>query len=300
MASKTIRRSNWLILVLALLVAALLILLFWLSRSTHSRSTPTQTQTPPQTTAQSQVQTSQATVKHSLAAPTQVQATKQTESEESETPMQEQNTPAGWPTVTANDGRNNLGLPYTREGIVLVNRLHPVNWDYIPQIASREGVYLAPEALKAYFTMREAARAEGIDFFYRSGYRDFATQVAIRQQYLNTDPGGEEAVDRYSAPAGASEHQTGLAVDIDNGEGLSYDFAETPAGAWLHQHAYEFGFILRFPDGKEGITGYLYEPWHFRYVGPEVARAFGPHNQLTLEEYLDDEPAPAPYYHKNP
>lgn len=215
------------------------------------------------------------------------------ETEATEIPTTNQE-PIGWPEVTAFDGRDNLGLPYQLNGLTLVNRVHPVNWDFVPPVNNREGVLLQPVALDAYFAMREAANADGIDFFFRSGYRSFANQVAIYNQYLRTDPGGKASVDRYSAPPGASEHQTGLAVDIDNGNGLSNEFDQTPAGIWLHENAYKFGFIIRFPKGKEHITGYQYEPWHFRYVGVEIAQQFGPHNTLSLEEYLGAEAAPAP------
>ena len=201
---------------------------------------------------------------------------------------------ANWPEVTAADGRDDLGLPYTIDGTVLVNRKHPVNWNYVPAINSAGGVILQPQAKKAYDEMHTAAMQDGIQFYFRSGYRDFATQAAIYQQYARTDPNGIAGANRYSAPPGASEHQTGLAVDIDNGSGLSYDFDQTPAGIWLHKNAYKFGFIIRFPKGKEPITGYTYEPWHFRYIGVEKAADFGPENTLTLEEYLHSEPAPAP------
>lgn len=206
------------------------------------------------------------------------------------------NNPAGWPKVSAADGRKNLGIPYELKGIILVNRKHPVNWDYVPEVVRNDdGALLAPVAMEAYKKMKAAAAADGITFYFRSGYRSFAYQVQLRQQYLATDPGGEDAVDRYSAPPGCSEHQTGLAVDLDNGHGLMSDFDETPAGKWLQDNAYKFGFIVRFPKGKEFITGYEYEPWHFRYIGVKDAKNFGPHNKLTLEEYLGAEPAPAPW-----
>lgn len=98
-----------------------------------------------------------------------------------------------------------------------------------------------------------------------------------------------EAADTYSARAGFSEHQTGLALDI-NVASLSAHFEETPEYAWLAEHCWEYGFILRFPQGKEALTGYLFEPWHYRYVGPETARLCHEQN-WTLEEYWARQPA---------
>lgn len=200
----------------------------------------------------------------------------------------------GYPVIEAEDGRENLGEPYILENVILVNRKHPVNWDYVPPLENTGK--LQPEAMQAFQAMLSKAQEDGIQFYLRSAYRSFDEQVRVRNYYLDTDPGGLASVDTYSAPPGASEHQTGLALDLDNGEGLDEHFDETPAGTWLHENAYKFGFIIRFPKDKENITGYRYEPWHFRYVGIDIAQAFGPHNQLTLEEYLKSEPAPAPDY----
>lgn len=199
-----------------------------------------------------------------------------------------------YPLLSAADGRTHLDEPFMPRGIILVNRRHPVNRHYKPELD--EWGVLQKEARSAFNTMTQAAQKDGITYTLRSGYRSFEKQFEINQYYLKTDPGGIASVDTYSAPAGASEHQTGLALDLDNGNGLTSDFDQTPAGKWLQDHAYEYGFILRFPKDKEHITGYHYEPWHFRYVGQEVAKAFGPWNTLTLEEYLDAEPAPAPQY----
>ena len=76
-------------------------------------------------------------------------------------------------------------------------------------------------------------------------------------------------------------------MDVTAGEDLTVDFADTKAGRWLWTYAYRYGFILRYPEGKEEITGYQFEPWHYRYIGKEHASNFGPNSTLTLEEYLD-------------
>ena len=105
----------------------------------------------------------------------------------------------------------------------------------------------------------------------------------LYDNYVATD--GKEAADTYSARAGYSEHQTGLAVDIYN-KVLPYtSFEETEEFTWMQENAYKYGFILRFPKDKTNITGYQYESWHYRYVGKEVAKEIH-ENNLTLEEYL--------------
>ena len=101
---------------------------------------------------------------------------------------------------------------------------------------------------------------------------------------------GLERTEKYVAPPGASEHQSGLAIDVSCfRDGVFCDVLndEDPEIVWLHQHCYEYGFILRYPKGKEDITGYAYERWHFRYVGKELAKTLHD-NGLTLEEYYNN------------
>lgn len=105
--------------------------------------------------------------------------------------------------------------------------------------------------------------------------------MRLFNQYVRKD--GLELAIRYSAPPGQSEHQTGLCFDVAS---LWRTFADTEEGIWLAEHCAEYGFIIRFPAGKEAITGYMYEPWHIRYVGKEVAEAIMAEPGLTLEEYL--------------
>ena len=92
-----------------------------------------------------------------------------------------------------------------------------------------------------------------------------------------------EAADTYSARAGHSEHQTGLAFDLNS---LEESFGETREGIWLREHCWEYGFIIRYPKGKESITGYMYEPWHVRYLGKSAAKSVF-ESGLCLEEYLN-------------
>ena len=103
--------------------------------------------------------------------------------------------------------------------------------------------------------------------------------------YLKRD-GDVALVDTYSARPGHSEHQTGMAIDLLGSFGVLRDFKDTPEGAWVKENCYKYGFTLRYLEGKEAITGYLYEPWHYRYVGVELATYLMKHS-LTLEEYYN-------------
>ncbi|KAA9300493.1 MULTISPECIES: D-alanyl-D-alanine carboxypeptidase family protein [Aerococcus] len=142
------------------------------------------------------------------------------------------------------------------------------------------------------------AQAAGHDLRTISAFRSIASQAQNRQHqyeaYLNQGKSKEEAerlTDAYIAPERATEHATGLAFDwlsqawLDQGGGLDESFRETPAAQWLADNAHKYGFILRYLEGSEAITGYEFEPWHYRYVGRDHA-AFIHRYQLTLEEYL--------------
>lgn len=117
-----------------------------------------------------------------------------------------------------------------------------------------------------------------------SGFRSYEYQTQLYQNYVNKD--GKEAADTYSARPGYSEHQTGLAFDILNGTGglLGENPQDEKAIEWLHSHAHEYGFIVRFQEGKEAITGYQAEAWHLRYVGDIAEQIYT--SKLTLEEYF--------------
>ena len=118
-----------------------------------------------------------------------------------------------------------------------------------------------------------------------SGYRSFERQREIYESNLAVK--GPEHTRLYSAEAGKSEHQTGLAMDISTPSihsGLTTDFEATPEGLWLRENAPDYGFILRYPSGKEGITGYAFEPWHFRYIG-KIPAGYITARRITLEEY---------------
>ena len=129
-----------------------------------------------------------------------------------------------------------------------------------------------------------AAGNAGVTIYVGSGYRSYATQASLFAS--NVRQHGEAKANRFSSRPGHSEHQSGLAVDFAGADQTCWVddcFERTAAGKWLAAHAHEYGFILRYPKGKEKITGYQYEPWHFRYVGRELAGALQ-QSGLTMEE----------------
>jgi len=131
------------------------------------------------------------------------------------------------------------------------------------------------------------AKEDGVSLLGVSAYRSHAVQTALFNHYVSVD--GVKAAKTYSAVPGTSEHETGLAIDVTGGDGkcAAEDcFAGTAAAKWLEKHADEFGFIIRYPKGKDDITGYQYEPWHLRYVGKTVAQEITS-RKITLEEYQE-------------
>ena len=168
--------------------------------------------------------------------------------------------------------------PLYIDGIVIVNK------DYgLPKNFRSP---LEEEALDAFDKMKKDASKEGIVLNIRSGYRSYSTQVSLFNRYAQND--GSEVANTYSAKAGFSEHQTGLALDITNrntNKAPGDWFDDTPEAKWLYENAYKYGFIIRYPQGKEHVTGYIYESWHYRYVGVEHSENFNMNN-LTLEEYV--------------
>lgn len=150
-----------------------------------------------------------------------------------------------------------------------------------------EKSYLRKEAAAALELMFSDAVKNGLHLFAVSGYRSYDRQKVVFDAEVNK-VGYEKAVQAVAVP-GNSEHQTGLSMDISSKSahfGLTEQFGETAEGKWLANHAHRFGFVQRYPKGKEGITGYQYESWHYRYVGVKVATEIF-ENHLTLEEYFN-------------
>lgn len=150
-----------------------------------------------------------------------------------------------------------------------------------------ENIYMRPEAASALEALFEGAAEAGLTLYATSGYRSYSTQKAIFDR--KAAERGEQAANRSVAKPGYSEHQTGLAMDIEGettlGTGLTEAFGESPEGIWVAEHCHEYGFIIRYPKDKTNITGYIYEPWHIRYVGVEAATEI---TELgaTFEEYI--------------
>lgn len=157
-------------------------------------------------------------------------------------------------------------------GHLIVNKSFPLPPSF--------GDGLTSETQTAFDTMRDAASRDGIGLRVVSGFRSYASQQSIYNNRVRNE--GRASADRYSARPGHSEHQSGLALDVNS---VSPAFAHTREGQWVRDNAHRFGFIVRYPDGKEHITGYAYEPWHLRYVGTDTATLLTT-NGWTLEEYL--------------
>ena len=174
---------------------------------------------------------------------------------------------------------------------VLVNKHYTLPAGYVPELEALGKGYgsgsLRPEAAQAFRTMADAAKKDGIALRSVSAYRSYKTQNSTYNRYLKQYR--QATVDTFSARPGHSEHQTGLALDINVASTRAH-FERTPAFAWLKEHCAEYGFILRYDQGKEALTGYRFEPWHYRYVGEETARAIMDQG-ITFEEYLALRPA---------
>ncbi len=181
--------------------------------------------------------------------------------------------------VVAKDGIN------LDNNLTLINKIYQVDSSYAPNVYPVDGGYLRAEAKDAYLKMKDQALANGINLIIGSSYRSYDYQKTVFNGYLANDP--YSTVLTYSAYPGTSEHQTGLVIDFVEGGSCDYleCFKDTKSGLWLKDNAYKYGFILRYPKGKENITGYIFEPWHYRYVGVDNATKI--HNaNITLEEYL--------------
>lgn len=152
---------------------------------------------------------------------------------------------------------------------------------------------LRRDAATAYRAMFRAARRDGIDLVVQSSYRSYSAQVSVYNGWVASI--GREAADLQSARPGYSEHQIGLSVDIaaaDRACTIQACFGTTPEGKWLRRNAPLFGWHLRYPRGKTAITGYIYEPWHWRFVGVELATELSLTPKITLEEFFGLPAAP--------
>lgn len=195
-----------------------------------------------------------------------------------------------------NENQTDKKLSKDDWNLLLVNKQHPVPKDYSFELGTIAGsMQCDARILPELFAMLQAARDEGIYLAVCSPYRDIERQQKLFERKIKTHMGnGYSYLEAYKKASqivtipGASEHQIGLALDIISNDYtvLNAGFENTAAGKWLKKHCKEYGFILRYPRGKEDITGIDYEPWHFRYVGKEAA-AIIMENELTLEEFVE-------------
>lgn len=168
---------------------------------------------------------------------------------------------------------------YEPEDLVTPN----VRFPFTEELPKKQMRQVAANALEKMF---KAADKENLELFAQSGYRSYDRQEVIFAS--NVEKHGEKEANIFSARPGESEHQSGLTMDVTSPDvnfDLIIEFGETAEGKWIKEHAAEYGFIIRYPEGKEEITKYQYEPWHLRYVGKKAAKEIMKNN-LTLEEYI--------------
>jgi D-alanyl-D-alanine carboxypeptidase len=173
----------------------------------------------------------------------------------------------------------------------VANKQYSLSSSYVPDdlvwldLPSTRDTQMRSEAAAALTELFNAADSAGIELYCCSGYRSYETQSELYQ--WNVDTYGQTEADLVSAKPGTSEHQLGLAMDVTS-ESVGFDllesFGQTEEGQYIADHAHEYGFIIRYPQGKTAITGYSYEPWHLRYLGVDVATDIY-NSGKTMEEY---------------
>lgn len=171
----------------------------------------------------------------------------------------------------------------------LVNRQHAISQFYVPETRKVIGPGMSQtmrdDAAAALEDMFAGAKEEGIQLAIVSGYRSYSKQASIYSRKKASQ--GQEAADRVSARPGTSEHQLGLAMDLakKGSSQLNTGFGKTKEGQWVSANAHKYGFIVRYPQEYEDVTGYMYEPWHVRYVGKELAQEIY-ESGLPMEIYM--------------
>lgn len=179
---------------------------------------------------------------------------------------------------------NIVSADTSKDYLVLVNKFNKLNENYVPSdleyiSSTYGGGRLRKVVVSKFEEMTYDASLIGLSLENVSSYRSYETQQNLYNNYVKSD--GVAEADTYSARAGHSEHQTGLAIDINS---VEVSFENTDEFKWLKNNAHKYGFILRFPKNKDNITGYTYEPWHYRYVGTEASKYIY-ENDITFDEY---------------
>ncbi len=200
-------------------------------------------------------------------------------------------------TIQEADGKSVVTNPEAMTVIVNKQRALPEGYEpkdlVEPNVAfsfdePNEKRFMRKEAAEALEKLFARADSDGVELRAVSGYRSYARQKVIYDTKVRTS--GEEEAARLVSIPGNSEHQTGLSIDVSSpsvGNGLEENFGDSSEGKWLAEHAPEYGFVIRYPEGDEAKTGYAYEPWHIRYVGTDIAPDLAA-SELTIEEYFDD------------
>ncbi len=192
--------------------------------------------------------------------------------------------------------KKSIKLGLENGNLILVNKQNFLERDYIPKNLvevkyfaknrSRAGRKMVKRAGEHFNLLSEEAMKSGYEIVVTTAYRDYDFQNNLYSSYVKNH--GKALADRFSAKPGSSEHQTGLVADVSSPSvnyELTEDYINTKEGKWLEENAHRFGFIIRYPKDKEDITGYMYEPWHIRYVGKEIATEIF-EKDLTLEEFF--------------
>lgn len=185
--------------------------------------------------------------------------------------------PTSNPFIGFTVSKKNYPVIYTleqaKDNLIVINKKHALPPEYVPDLASWNSVNLKNDALEAYKALISGAQNDGVYLRPISSYRSYQDQEKLFNEYVKKD--GQAKAETYSARPGHSEHQSGLAIDIGLPSGncnLMICMAETKEGLWLSKNAHKYGYIIRYPEGKEAETGYQFEPWHIRYVGVDVAK----------------------------
>lgn len=203
-----------------------------------------------------------------------------------------------------NESRPNFSLTKPTSIWVVVNKRNPINpKDFKPQLvvpdvtlkgsSKAENMHVSKQMAQHLEELFAAAAQAGYPLMLSSGFRSYQYQTQVYSRQV--DAYGQQQADRVSARPGYSEHQTGLAADIASANGqcdLLQCFGSLPSGEWVATNAHLYGFVIRYPKGKENITGYTWEPWHLRYVGDYAAQQMHEAEILTLEKYFNTGPAP--------
>lgn len=186
-------------------------------------------------------------------------------------------------TSKGNKIKNYYGITYI-DDVIVVNKTYSLPSNFAPNnLSTINGYIKTVDYVKdAFNELTSDSKSIGLNIYASSGYRSYSDQKYIYNNYVRLD--GKENADTYSARAGHSEHQTGLAIDVNT---VNASFNNTDESNWLKDNCYKYGFIIRYPERKESITGYTYEPWHIRYVGKDLATIlYNKGSWITMEEYF--------------